>query len=84
MSMQARLVLAEAGIEAQLKTEVAELMAMAEAADKADIPDGISIPDELARREERLQKLSMARTKACPREGGDRGTRQGALRTGAG
>jgi len=48
-------------IEAQLKAEVTELMAMAEAADKADVPDGMSIPDELARREERLQKLAEAR-----------------------
>ena len=39
-------------IEAQLQAEVAELMAKAEAADAADIPDGISISDE--RREERL------------------------------
>jgi hypothetical protein len=38
-------------------------MAMAEDADKADIPDGMPIPDELARREERLQKISEARTK---------------------
>jgi hypothetical protein len=37
-------------IEAQLKAEVADLMAKAEAAHKADIPDGMSIPDELARR----------------------------------
>src|SRR5471030_3523774 len=34
-------------IEAQLKAEVAELMGRAEAADNADIPDGMSIPDEL-------------------------------------
>jgi Transposase DDE domain len=50
-------------IEAQLKAEVAALMAKAEAADQADIPDGMSIPDELARREERLQKLAEARAK---------------------
>src|ERR1700730_12626267 len=50
-------------IEAQLQTEVAELMAKAEAADAADIPDGMSIPDELARREERLRKIAEARTK---------------------
>ena len=54
-------------IEAQLKAEVAELMAMAQAADKADIPDGLSISDELARREERLQKLAQARAKIEPR-----------------
>ena len=50
-------------IEAQLKAEVADLMAKAEAADRADIPDGFSIPEELARREERLGKLAEARAK---------------------
>src|ERR1700758_4747842 len=50
-------------IEAQLKAEVAELMARAEAADQADIPDGMSVPDELSRREERLRKLAEARAK---------------------
>ena len=50
-------------IEAQLKAEVADLMAKAEAADAADIPDGLSIPEELARREERLAKLAAARAK---------------------
>lgn len=50
-------------IEAQLKAEVADLMARAEAADQADIPDGMSIPDELARREERLAKLAEARAR---------------------
>jgi hypothetical protein len=41
-------------IEAQLKAAVADLMAKAEAADTADIPDGMSIPEELALREERF------------------------------
>src|SRR6266849_9599215 len=50
-------------IEAQLKAEVAELLARAEAADKADVPDGMSIPEELARREKRLAKLAEARAK---------------------
>jgi hypothetical protein len=50
-------------IEAQLKAEVAELLAKAEAADKTDIPDGMSIPEELARREDRLEKLAVARAK---------------------
>jgi transposase len=55
-------------IEAQLKAEVADLMARAEAADQADIPDGMSIPEELARREERLVKLAEARgLKPAPR-----------------
>ncbi len=34
-----------------LSGEVAELMAKAEAADQVDIPDGMSVPDELARRQ---------------------------------
>ena len=54
-------------IEAQLKAEVAELMARAEAADQADIPDGMSVPDELSRREARLRKLAEARAKIAAR-----------------
>src|SRR6201982_1057057 len=50
-------------IEAQLKPDVAELLARAEAADQADVSDGMSIPEELARREERLAKLAEARAK---------------------
>src|SRR5213080_4297143 len=48
-------------IEAQLQAEVAELMAKAEAADQADVPDGMSIPDELTRREQRLAEIARAR-----------------------
>jgi transposase len=48
-------------IEAQLQAEVAELMAKAEAADQADAPDGMSIPGELARREQRLAEIAKAR-----------------------
>src|SRR4028119_1387772 len=48
-------------IEAQLEAEVAELIAKAEAADQADSPDGMSIPDELARREQRLAEIAKAR-----------------------
>jgi hypothetical protein len=44
-----------------LQFEVVELLAKAEAADEADLPDGMSIPDELARREERLRKLAQAK-----------------------
>jgi transposase len=50
-------------IEAQLKAEVADLLGKAEAADQADVPDGMSIPEELARREARLAKLAEARAK---------------------
>jgi hypothetical protein len=48
-------------IEKQLKAEVAELLAKAEAADQADVPDGMSIPEELARHETRLEKIAEAR-----------------------
>jgi transposase len=48
-------------IETQLKAEVADLLAKVEAADQADIPDGMSIPEELARREKRLEMLAAAR-----------------------
>jgi transposase len=54
-------------LEAQLQAEVSALMARAEAADQADVPDGMSIPDELARRETRLQKLAAARAKIAAR-----------------
>jgi hypothetical protein len=40
-------------IEAQLQAEVADPMAKAEAAEPADVPDGMSVPEELARREQR-------------------------------
>ena len=40
-----------------------ELLAKAEAADQADAPDGMSLPEELARRKARLAKLADARAK---------------------
>ncbi len=54
-------------IEAQLKAEVADLLAKAAAADQADVPDGMSIPEELApeelaRRERRLAAVATARS----------------------
>ncbi len=48
-------------IEAQLQAEVADLMARAEAADQADVPDGMQIPEELARREQRLAAIARAK-----------------------
>jgi len=59
-------------IEAQLKAEVADLMALAEAADQADVPDGMSVPDELARREDRLARITRG-------QGGHRGPGADAL-----
>ena len=54
-------------IEAQLKAEVATLLSRAEAADQSDIPDGMSIPEELSRRQDRLMKLATARAKIAAR-----------------
>jgi hypothetical protein len=48
-------------LEAQFKAEVAELTARAEAADAKDAPDGLDIPAELARREERLARIAAAK-----------------------
>jgi len=48
-------------IEARLQAEVAELMALAAAADGADVPDGMSVPEELARREDRLARIAEAK-----------------------
>lgn len=50
-------------IETQLKQEVAELLACAEAADAADLPDELSIPEEIERRETRLKALAKALAK---------------------
>lgn len=48
-------------IEAQLRREVAELLALAEQADAADLPDELSIPEELERRETRLAAIAAAK-----------------------
>ena len=54
-------------IEAQLKAEVADLMALAEAADQADVPDGMLLPEELAGPDVRLQRIAEARAAALRR-----------------
>src|SRR5471030_1683904 len=48
-------------IEAQVQAEVADLLRQAEAADQADVADGMSIPEELARREKRLAAIASAK-----------------------
>lgn len=50
-------------IEAKLKEEVQQLLALAEQVDGANLPDGLSIPAELARREQRLAAIAAAKTK---------------------
>ena len=47
-------------LETQLKAEVVELLRLAEAADASDLPDGLDIPAELARREDRLKGIAAA------------------------
>ncbi|MEI6738413.1 MAG: IS1182 family transposase, partial [Pseudomonadota bacterium] len=48
-------------IEAQLEAEVKQLLARAEAADQEPLPQGLSIPAELTRREERLAAIRQAK-----------------------
>ncbi len=48
-------------LEKQLKAEVEELLRMAEKADTEKLPDELSIPDELKRREDRLKVIADAK-----------------------
>jgi len=50
-------------LEKQLKREVRQLLQLAEQADATDIPDGMSIPEELERREARLAAIAEAKRK---------------------
>jgi transposase len=50
-------------LEKQLHREVKQLLRLAEQADAADIPDGMSIPEELERRELRLAAIAEAKAK---------------------
>lgn len=50
-------------LEKQLRREVQQLLKLAEQADAADIPDGMSIPEELERRETRLAAIAEAKQK---------------------
>ena len=54
-------------LETQLKAEVQELLALAEGADQSDIPDGMNLPEEIKRREDRLAVMDTARTKIAAR-----------------
>jgi transposase len=48
-------------IEAQLKAEVQELIKLAAAADQSSLPDGVKLPDEIKRREDRLAAIAAAK-----------------------
>lgn len=49
-------------IEAQLKAEVEEMLALAEAADQSAVPDGVTLPEEIKRREDRLAAIARAKS----------------------
>lgn len=57
-------------LEGQLKAEVQELLALAEQADVADVPDGVSLPAEIKRREDRLAAMAQAKRKIAARAEG--------------
>jgi transposase len=48
-------------LEKRLKEEIRELLRKAKEADKHDLPDGMNIPEELARRESRLEAIAAAK-----------------------
>jgi len=50
-------------IGAQLRQEVQTLLALAERSDRAGAPDGMDVPAEIARREDRLSAIEQAKTK---------------------
>jgi len=50
-------------IEAHLKAEVQELLALADRANGTNTPDGMSVPEELKRREDRLAAIAEAKAK---------------------
>lgn len=54
-------------IEAQLKAEAQELLNLAEAADRSSVPDGVNLPDEIKRREDRLAAIAKARATIAAR-----------------
>ena len=50
-------------LETQLKTEVEELLVLAEQADQSSLPDGVDLPAEIQRREDRLTAMAEAKAK---------------------
>lgn len=50
-------------IEAQLRGEVQTLLALAENSDRQALPDGMDMPAEIARREDRLSAIAQAQSK---------------------
>jgi transposase len=56
-------------IEAQLRREVQTLLALAESSDRTTIPDGLDVPAEIARREDRMRAIAQAKAKIEQRAG---------------
>ena len=56
-------------IETQLRQEVQTLLALAEKTDRAGTPDGMDVPAEIARREDRLDAITQAKAKIEQRAG---------------
>jgi uncharacterized protein YecA (UPF0149 family) len=50
-------------IEAQLRQEVQTLLALAESSDRKAVADGLDVPAEIARREDRLSAIAQAKAK---------------------
>lgn len=50
-------------LEMQLKAEVETLLGMAEQADQSAVPDGMNLPEEIARRQVRLTAMAAAKIK---------------------
>ena len=48
-------------LEKQLKDEIDELMRLAEEADAVELPDGMDIPEELSRRQDRIAAIAKAK-----------------------
>jgi hypothetical protein len=48
-------------LETQLRTEVEELFALSEQSDQPEMPDGLVVREEIARREDRLARLAEAK-----------------------
>lgn len=55
-------------LERRVKNEIDRLLRMAEKADVTDLPDGMDVPAELARRETRLQTIAQAKERIRARE----------------
>ena len=50
-------------LETQLKQEVQELLALADTADQSELSEGLSVPAEIARREDQLAAIAAAKAK---------------------